>query len=162
MIYRELKVYETPLGLKKANRVDLCERAIIGHIIYKIDLLPVIFNHMRILTGVDLDMNYKKVREDIVTVLSGDCTDEKYTDSLTALYENSPFFEIYMNYHYIMHRDSIDIQDLVIPLVDCLNSACMTLRESVQGTYMAEDSGHLYILDAYRPALGGYKYVEIR
>lgn len=162
MIYRELKVYETPLGLKKANRVDLCERVIIGHAIYKIDLLPVIFNHMRFLTGVpDLEINYEQIREHIVIALAGDCTDEQYTASLTGIYENSPFFEAYINYHYIMRREAIDLFSLISPLVHYLNSACMAVRETVKGVYMAEDSGYLYILDAYKAALGGYRYVEI-
>jgi len=163
MIYRELKVYETPLGLKKTSRMDLCERIIIGHTIYKIDLLPVIFNHMRFLTGApDLDINYGKIRENIVTALAGECTDELYTASLTNIYTNSPFFEAYINYHYIMSREAIDLKGLITPLVHCLNGACMALREAVKGTYMVEDSGYLYILDAYKSALGGYEYVEIR
>jgi len=163
MIYRELKVYETPLGLKKTKNVALCERVIIGHSIFKIDLLPVIFNHIRFLTGVaDLDINYGQIRENIVTALAGDCADDFYSESLTNIYVNSPFFETYINYHYIIHREKIDIKDLITPLVLCLNGASMALLEAVKGTYMAEDSGYLYILNAYKPALGGYEYAEIR
>jgi hypothetical protein len=163
MIYRELKIYETPLGLKKTKNVDLCERIIIGHSIFKIDLLPVIFNHIRFLTGAnDLEINYRKIRGDIVTALTGDCTDDFYAAALTNMYVSSPFFEAYINYHYIMRREKIDIRDLIAPLVQCLNSACMALREAANGTYLAEDIGYLYILDAYKAALGGYEFVEIR
>lgn len=163
MIYRELKVYETPMGLKKTKHVDLCERILIGHVIYKIDLLPVINNHMRLFACVpDLEINYRQIRDNIVIVLTGDCTDDQYAASLAGLYESSPFFAAYINYHYIMRRETIDLKDLVTPLVNCLNSACMALRETLKGTYLAEDSGYLYILDAYKPALGGYEYVEIR
>ena len=103
MIYRELKVYETPLGLKKTTHVNLCERIICGHIIFKVDLLPAIFEHMvRLTCTPELDTNYPLIRENIVTVLGGDCSDEQYAAALTHIYENSPFFEAYINYHFIM------------------------------------------------------------
>ena len=163
MIYRELKVYETPLGLKKAVRADLCERIICGHAIFKIDLLPAIFIHMASLIFTPgLNTNYPHVRDSIVTVLGGDCSDEEYTAALTRVYENSPFFEAYINYHYLMRRGAIDLKDMVVPLVDCVNKAGAAVIDTAKGIYLAEDSGYLYILDAYKPALACHTYVEIR
>jgi hypothetical protein len=163
MIYRELKVYETPLGLRKTARIDMCERIICGHIIYKIDLIPAVFGHVFTLLGIPgLEINYPLIRGNIVTVLGGDCSDEQYTAALIRIYEESPFFEAYINYHYIMRRNGIDIKDLVIPLVDCVKNAGKTVLQAAKGTYMAEDSGYMYILDAYAPALHKQQYVEIR
>ena len=101
MIYSELKVYETPIGLKKATHAEMCERVICGHIIYKIDLIPTTFEYMSMLTGAQgLEINYPQIRNEIVIVLSGDCSDKQYTAALTYIYENSPFFKAYINYHY--------------------------------------------------------------
>jgi len=163
MIYRELKTYETPLGMKKTARVEMCERAICGHVIFKIDLLPSMFNQILRLTGVPgLDVNYPFVRDSIVTALCGDCSDEQYISALTRIYENSLFFEAYINYHYIMRRDEIKIKELIIPLVECVKVTAVSVMTTAKGTYMAEDSGYMYILDAYLPALINHRYVAIR
>ena len=163
MIYNELKIRKTPLGLKKTSHVSLCERTICGHIIYKIDLLPSIFEYMVLITRTtNLATHYPKIRESVVTLLTGDCSDAEYTEALMQIYENSPLFEAYFNYHYIMRRDKISLKELVIPLVSYVLNVGSNLMVSVKGTYMAENSGYLYILDAYKPALAGYSYVEIR
>jgi len=141
----------------------MCERAICGHIIFKIDIIPSMFGYMLRLTGVQgLEVNYSKIRDSIVTVLAGDCPDEQYTYALTHIYENSPFFEAYINYHYIMQRKEMDIKDLIIPLVDCIKKTSITIIQAAKGVYMAEDSGYLYILDAHAPVFQKHSYVAIR
>ena len=61
-----------------------------------------------------------------------------------------------------MRRSEIDIKDLIIPLVDCVKNAGKSILQTAKGTYMAEDSGYMYVMDAYIPALDKQPYVAIR
>jgi hypothetical protein len=61
-----------------------------------------------------------------------------------------------------MRRDGIEIKELIIPLVECVKKTAASVMTTAKGNYMAEDSGYMYILDAYPPALKNHRYIAIR
>jgi hypothetical protein len=163
MIYHDLKTFATPLGFKMSVNINLCGRVIPGHVIYKIDLLFAAFDYMASITHKpELEINSLIVRDDLISILCGDCSDEQYTAALTRVYNGSPFINAYINYHYIMGNTADIIKNAIIPLVNRVNEYATETLIAVNGTYMAEDSGYLYLLDADRRSLVNHSFVEIR
>lgn len=116
--------------------------------------------YMRGLTHSEAVFNLSDIRDNLMTVLRGDCDDLTYIKSLNYCYDNSDLFREYVNYICFYYNNNINvIQHIVLPLVTRIDVYMILLQGECGGTYTHSHNGYIFMQDPLKD--GDNPYVKV-